>query len=260
MTIKIDEEKIKPELIFNQQGVEIYRYDQPLYLYFYNEKDFSVYKTRVARSKTNHKLYKASCFYRIRLSDYIINELKKANCVTQWNEKYVEVSNKKTFSWQLESLIGFKADHITDWRARYSMEFDNVIKEPHNTVDELFFKDEDIKEITTVNTKEKKLQKEKAKQTLLEQLFGKQIEQIAEQNKMHVATWITDKKSIFLPDSAIQSFIDEHLKSIVEQFEGYGLKATVYNKRSYKVKLEIPMVRIELGDDIEKGDDNEGTD
>jgi len=245
-TIKIDEQKIKSELVFNQNGIEVYRYNQPLYLYFYNNDWFYTYKTRVPRTKTTDRLFKVSCFYRIHLDDCVINELEKTNCITKWSNGKVSINDEVTLLSQLEMLTTFKADYISE---RYgSFEFENDTKQNIN-INKVIFLKSDMKEIITISEKEKMLQQESSKRKIVEQLFGKQIEAITKDSKMHVAHWM-DKKRIYLDGDDIQEIINEHIQNVIEKFTDLGLKATTCENRYHKYTIKIPMINIELGDDL----------
>lgn len=252
MGFTIDENKVKPELISDERGIKLYRYNQPLYLYFTNNDNDSFYiqKTRTPRGKNVVRVCKASCFYRACISDYVIKELEKVHCVTVWSPTMIVVNDKKRFRWQVEGLTGVKFDHITYLRGYYNMSFDNSDLPKANLIDEVMFFEKDIKEVTTFSKKEKEQLQERTKYTLLEQLFGKRIESIAEENSMFKATWSSDKTCVYLSDKMIQKLIDDHLEKVMGEFNNLGLKTTLYDKRSYKVKLKLPMIKIELSDDL----------
>lgn len=263
MKTQIDEQKIKPELVFDKQGVRIYKYKKPFYLYYDSYGDIQcIYSSRKSRWRGISKVCKVTYIYRMFCTHQ--NVIKWFDNSSFWQitinnhgDYTLDTDNSyniKLLANELEFLTGTKYKNMGNLIECFynsslpNMSIDNI------ALKQIFIRLDELQEITKLTKEEERLELEKKKGQLLEQLFGNQIKAVCE--KYGKEAWKYPESSLYqvngssygLSISENQNKM-EHLKG---ELEALGLKVTTTTWG----KLYIDKIYIELPDDITvKGDE-----
>lgn len=248
MGVYIDEKIIEPELVFNQNGFKLYRYNKPLYVYFEGADNYIVYASRKDKWDRVTKLCKTPCFYRLFCTDEFIKKIYDDNYWKITMRKDVcelELWDKSYFSELMEQLKLTFGEFLFDSSLKLDQYYNCKIKPSYPN--DISFKDilvckSDFVEVTKLNKHERQRELVKKKAMLLDKFFGKQVKQISDRYK----GWFSAVGCCF----RISSLKDESREKALEELKQLGLKTRVEN-RCFGEEIVV-----ELPDDLLKGESN----
>ena len=248
MKAQIDEQKIKPELVFDEQGVRIYRYKKPFYLYYNKNGGLeAVYTSRQSRWRGISKVCKLPYIYRMFCTQKVVKWFDNTSfwqitmnndgdCILDTGDYY----NMRRLVNELQFLTGTKYESIGNLIECFynsslpDMSVDNI------ALKQILIRLDDVQEITKLTEREKQLDLEKKKGQLLEQLFGNQIKAVC--GKYNKTPWIYSESCVYQVDFAEymlpKSENEKRCEDMKGDLEALGLKVT---KTSYgKLYIELP--------------------
>lgn len=198
MKLNIDEHKYQPELVFDNAGLKVYKYNKPFFVYTRSVRIVDVTATRCLK-EDGEQLYKTPCAYLMWLSQRLIDKInqrineKLSTDERTFNHRYIESgwdelrinSNYETnITEAIKEITGYSIDGIfRSWCfngrvVNYKNERDYY----KNT--KLFLQRKDFVELKNTTAKERRHEEEVNKQILLDTLFGANIDELCKKHKL----------------------------------------------------------------------------
>ena len=176
MKINLDENKYTPELVFDNAGLKVYKYNKPFFIYCRGERVVDMTATRCLKLD-GERLYKTPCIYQLWFSKQLqdkINEKAIAKVTTEpWNIKIIESSwdRLRINTNYLDEIIS-STEEITGYK--FNGIFDGLfwnMQSVNKKNDTLWYKDtrfftqkSDWVELTNTTAKERRHEEEVNKQ------------------------------------------------------------------------------------------------
>lgn len=198
MKINLDEHKYTPELVFDNAGLKVYKYNKPFFVYSRSDRIVDVTATRCIK-EDGERLYKTPCAYLMWLSpqlkdkiNQMINETLNTDertfnhryIETGWDELRINTNYEKNITKAIKEITGYDIDGIfRSWcfNARV-VNYKNEHTYYRDT--KLFLQRKDFVELKNTTAKEKRHEEEVNKQMLLDTLFGANIDELCKKHKL----------------------------------------------------------------------------
>ena len=198
MIIKIDENKYTPELVFDNAGLKVYKYNKPFFVYSRSDRIVDVTATRCIK-EDGERLYKTPCAYLMWLSQpliYKINQIIDEQLSVDertsshryidsgWDELRISSNYETRITEAIKEITGYDINGI--FRGCF---FNARVVNCKNERDyykntKLFLQRKDWVELTNATAKERRHEEEVNKQILVDTLFGANIDELCKKHKL----------------------------------------------------------------------------
>lgn len=199
MLIKIDENKIKPEEVFNANGLRVLRYSKPMFIQITETGTVdAVTATRVVKNSSTKHLYKTPYLYRMIFENSLVEKIDKLcktkHAIPEWdnyirNNSYYdpipcwrERDLMKILMQAIYELTGYLGDYITGYRydTRFEFNINKDISQSYLSV--VFYDTYAFTEIVGMSAKEKAIEDMKNDRTMFDSLFTNNIRELCKAN------------------------------------------------------------------------------
>lgn len=242
MIIKIDENKIKPEEVFNANGLRVLRYSKPMFIQINKEGTVdAATATRVVKNNSTKHLYKTPYLYRMIFDNDLIEKLdalcKMKHAIPEW-DNYIRKSTYydpipcwrergliKILMQAIYELTGYLGDYITGYLydTRYDFNINKDTSQSHLSI--VFYDTNAFTEIVGMSAKEKAIEDMKNDRMMFDSLFTNNIKELCKVEGFLYNTYSGDVW--FYPNECeeLKEVIRDYVnKKMVDKLKTMGLK------------------------------------
>ena len=242
MLIKIDENKIKPEEVFNANGLRVLRYSKPMFIQITEKGTINtVTATRVIKQDGTKHSYKTPYLYRMIFENSLVEKIDKLckmkHAIPEWdnyirNNSYYdpipcwrERDLMKILMQSIYELTGYLGDYITSYRydVRFEYNINKDISQSYLSV--VFYDTNAFTEIVGMSSKEKALEDMKNDRAMFNSLFTNNIIELCKANGFSYSPYSGDV--YFYPNEyeELKEIIRDYVnKKILDKLKAMGIK------------------------------------
>lgn len=241
MIIKIDENKIKPEEVFNANGLRVLRYSKPMFIQITKDGIVNTATaTRVIKQPGTEHLYKTPYLYRMIFENSLIEKIdalcKKKHEIPEW-DNYIRKNTyydpipcwkerdlMKILMQAIYELTGYLGDYITSYR--YDTRYDfNINKDTQSYLSIVFYDTTAFTEIVGMSSKEKAIEDMKNDRMMFDSLFTSNIKELCRANDFSYNPYSGDVW--FYPNACeeLKEIVRDYVnKKILDKLKAMGIK------------------------------------
>lgn len=247
MIYKIDEDKIKSELIFNNNGLRVLRYPKPFFVQIDGDGDIrTITAGRVVRDYCTKHIYKSPWFYRFIFQKDTIKQINEA-CLSikelDYHEDYINQSRWRTITCglskdeygilfeQIGKITGFQCNYKPVKHVEFEYSQDTIDYTTESDV--IMFNPDDLTELFGMCKKEKEIEEKRNDEQLFDTLFKNNITTVVNKYKLEYngncgCMYFNNDTMKYI----ITNYIQEVSQNIISDLKQMGIECKINPKFS----------------------------